>query len=98
MTTPLPEQPVGAEFGLEPMRPELHEQIVLPTTSRNIFPTDTTAYRDGTEFGGVAGIVQPPPHVPTAGERRMQMMMIDPADDGLQTDSVIAPEQQGDFR
>jgi hypothetical protein len=92
----LPETPIGPELGLEPQRPELYEQIVLPTTSES--PVSTDDYRTGSEFGGVGGLVQPSPHVPTAAERLSMIYMIDPADDGLQTDSVAAPELEGDFR
>lgn len=52
---------------------------------------------DGSEYGGVAGIVQPPPHTPTASERLSMIYAIDPDDDGTQADSVVAPEQIGDF-
>lgn len=30
----------------------------------------------GSEFGGVGGIIQPPPHEPTPAERRMQLMHV----------------------
>jgi hypothetical protein len=51
----------------------------------------------GTEYGGVGGIVQPPPHTPTASERLTMIYAIDPDDDGSQPTSVVAPEQVGDF-
>jgi hypothetical protein len=92
----LPEQPVGPDYGLEPLRPELHEQVIPANTSRNLVSEDD--YRKGTEFGGVGGLIQPPPHVPTARERLSMIYAIDPADDGLQPDSVVAPDLEGDFR
>ena len=96
MTEPLP-VPVGPEYGLEPMRPELHERIVIPPASIDIL-TPTEDYRTGSEFGGVIGQVQPPPHVPTADERRRQVMFIDPTDTGIEGDgSVAAPALEGDF-
>jgi hypothetical protein len=51
----------------------------------------------GSEYGGVGGIIQPPPHNPTASERLTMIYAIDPDDDGTQADSVVAPEQVGDF-
>jgi hypothetical protein len=51
----------------------------------------------GSEFGGVAGIVQPPPHNPTASERLSMIYAIDPMDDGTWPDSVLPPELEGDF-
>jgi hypothetical protein len=97
MTTPLPEQPVGKDIGLDPLRPELHIQIVPPTGSRDVL-TNPNDYRTGSEFGGVAGMVQPVPHVPTASERLRQVYAISPDDDGTRPDSVLPPELEGDFR
>lgn len=95
MTQPLP-PPVGPEFGLEPQRDELHERIVVPYTSRDIVSTED--YRSGTEFTGVGGLVAPPPHRPTAGERRSMIMAIDPTDPGDgSAGSVAPPELEGDF-
>lgn len=34
----------------------------------------------GTEYGGVSGLVQPPPHEPTASERLMMLKAIYPND------------------
>jgi hypothetical protein len=96
MTEPLPE-PVGAEFGLDPQRPELHERIVVPPASTDVL-TNPLDYTKGTEFLGVQGLVQPPPHIPTAAERRMQIMFIDPADPGTEDGSVAAPDLEGDFQ
>jgi hypothetical protein len=98
MSQPLDEQPVGPEFGLEPQRPELYISQKPPVTSENLFSDDQRAYLAGTEYGGVAGRVQPPPHVPTARERRMQIMFIDPTDPGTEVGSVQAPELEGDFQ
>lgn len=52
----------------------------------------------GTEFGGVEGLIQPPPHVPTGHERMRQIYLIDPTDAGNEPGSVLAPELEGDFR
>lgn len=52
---------------------------------------------DGSEYGGVGGLIQPPPHTPTASERLSMIYAIDPDDDGTQPNSVVAPEQVGDF-
>jgi hypothetical protein len=63
--------------------------------SRDLVSTEDP--NDGSEYGGVAGIVQPPPHVPSASERLSMIYAIDPDDDGTQPNSVVAPEQVGDF-
>lgn len=88
------EPPVGPEYGLEPRLD--HTPIVPPIGSRDIL-TPTTDYREGSEYGGVGGLVQPPPHVPTASERLRQVYAIDPMDDGTRPDSVAAPELEGEF-
>jgi len=67
--------------------PEIH--------SRSHISTDDPA--TGSEFGGVSGLVQPPPHNPSAGERLNMVYAIDPMDDGTRADSVVAPELDGDF-
>lgn len=54
-------------------------------------------YRDGSEFGGVGGLIQPPPHNPTGSERLSMIYNIDPMDNGTRPDSVVAPELDGDF-
>lgn len=51
----------------------------------------------GSEFGGVGGLIQPPPHNPSASERLSMIYAIDPLDDGTRADSVVAPELDGDF-
>jgi hypothetical protein len=63
--------------------------------SRDLVSTDDPA--KGSQFGGVGGIVQPPPHVPSASERLSMIYAIDPCDDGTREDSVVAPELEGDF-
>lgn len=97
MTTPEPlPPPAGVELGIEPQRPELHTPIVVPFTSTDLVSSED--YRNGTEFGGVDGLVQPPPHRPTAGERRSMIMAIDPTDAGIGGEgSLAAPELEGDF-
>lgn len=51
----------------------------------------------GTEFGGVGGWIQPPPHAPSGVERLRQIYLIDPTDPGTEPGSVVAPELEGDF-
>lgn len=63
--------------------------------SKNLVSTEDTSR--GSEFGGVGGLIQPPPHNPTASERLSMMYAIDPMDDGTREDSVVAPELIGDF-
>lgn len=87
-------EPVGPEYGLEPRI--IYDDTLPPIDSVDIL-TNPNDYRGGTEYGGVAGPVQPPPHTPTAGERRAQLMRIDPMDDGTRPDSVPVPELEGDF-
>lgn len=81
-------QPVGPEYGLEPRREVT--QPLPPIDSRDLVSTED--YRTGTEFGGVGGLIQPPPHVPTASERLSMIYAIDPMDDGSRPDSVLPPE------
>jgi hypothetical protein len=95
MTEQLPEAPVGDQFNLEPQRPELYVLHRPPVQSQSIVSDDD--YRTGSEFGGVAGQIQPPPHIPTAAERRRMVMFIDPTDPGTETGSVAAPELEGNF-
>ena len=52
---------------------------------------------NGSEFGGVGGLIQPPPHAPTSSERLSMIYAIDPMDDGTRPNSVLAPELEGDF-
>lgn len=93
MTEPL-EPSTGPDYGLEPISD--NTRIVPPIGSRDIL-TPTTTYREGSEYGGVPGLVQPPPHVPTASERLRQVYAISPEDDGTRPDSVAAPELEGEF-
>jgi hypothetical protein len=86
-------EPVGPQYGLEPTR---DTATVLPP----IFSEDLVSdedYREGTEFGGVGGLIQPPPHVPDASERLHMIYAIDPDDPGDRSDSVVAPELEGNF-
>jgi len=69
--------------------------MTQPINSRDLVSTEDPA--TGSEFGGVRGLIQPPPHVPTASERLRMIYAIDHNDDGTQTDSVLAPELTGDF-
>jgi hypothetical protein len=88
-------QPVGPEYGLEPRRPELYAEFLAPIDSRDLVSDED--YRVGSEFGGVGGLIQPPPHVPTASERLSMIYAIDPMDDGSRPDSVAPPELEGEF-
>lgn len=88
-------EPVGPEYGLEPLRPELYQKIPLPVNSRNLVSGEN--YRDGSEFGGVGGLIQPGPHVPTASERLSMIYALDPTDDGTQVGSILPPELDGNF-
>jgi hypothetical protein len=74
-TTP---EPVGTEFGIAPIRDRHLNKP--PFTSRDLVGTDD--YSTGTEFGGVAGLIQPSPHVPDAAERLHMVYAIDPTDPG----------------
>lgn len=92
-------EPVGPQYGLEPLTNVDPPPRVY--TSRNIL-TNPTPYNDSSagEFSGVAGLVQPAPHVPTAKERLMQVHQIDPDDSGTGDgqNSVPAPELEGEFQ
>lgn len=88
-------EPVGNQYGLDPRRPELFEPFVPSINSRDLVSEED--YRTGSEFGGVGGLIQPAPHVPTAGERLSMIYAIDPTDDGTRPDSVVAPELDGSF-
>ena len=66
-----------------------------PIYSRDLVSTENPD--DGSEFGGVQGLISPPPHVPTASQRLAMTYAIDPMDDGSRPDSVLPPEAQGDF-
>lgn len=89
MTQPL----AGAEYGIEPLLD--HTPVLPPIDSRDLVSKEN--YRDGSEFGGVSGLIQPTPHVPTSSERLMQIYAIDPMDDGTRSDSVATPELDGNF-
>lgn len=86
-------EPVGPEYGLEPTRTVV--EFRPPVTSRDLVSTED--YRSGTEFGGVNGLIQPSPHVPTASERLHMIYAIDPTDPGTEPGSVAPPELEGNF-
>jgi hypothetical protein len=71
----------------QPFPLEIHSKSLISTEDPDI----------GSEFGGVGGVVQPPPHNPTASERLSMVYAIDPMDDGTRPDSVLPPELEGDF-
>jgi hypothetical protein len=89
-------EPVGPQYGLTP---RLDRTPIVPQYDTVDRLSNDLAYDDlsATEFGGVAGLVQPAPHVPTASERLMQIHSIDPDDPGGRTDSVATPELEGNF-
>lgn len=88
-------EPVGPQYGLDPIRPGRIDPP--PFTSRELVSEED--YRTGSEFGGVGGLIQPPPHNPTASERLHMLYAIDPTDpgDGSRPGSVAPPELEGDF-
>lgn len=86
-------EPVGPQFGLEPRFD--HELVKPPPESETLVSEED--YRTGTEFGGVAGLIQPAPHVPTASERLHMIYAIDPSDPGTEDGSVVPPELEGNF-
>jgi hypothetical protein len=86
-------EPVGPEFGLEP---RLSHELIIPRPLSEDLISDED-YRTGSEFGGVPGIIQPPPHVPTASERLHMIYAIDPSDPGTEDGSVVPPELDGNF-
>lgn len=88
-------QPVGPDYGLEPRRPEIHTLVRPPVQSRSLLSEED--YRDGSEYGGVGGLIQPLPHQPTSSERLSMIYAIDPTDDGTEAGSVTPPELEGLF-
>lgn len=86
-------EPVGPQYGLEPRLD--HTPVVIPPDSRSLVSEED--YRDGSEFGGVGGLIQPAPHVPSSSERLSMIYAIDPTDDGTQVGSVLPPELDGNF-
>ncbi len=88
-------EPVGGQYGLEPRLEQPGDDDLPPIDSRDLISTED--YRTGSEFGGVPGMIQPEPHIPTASERLRMIYAIDPTDDGTRSDSVVPPELDGDF-
>jgi len=86
-------EPVGREYGLEPLV-NRNKAAPLPDSRSLVSEED---WRKGTEFGGVDGVIQPPPHVPTASERLSMIYAIDPTDTGVEAGSVAPPELEGNF-
>lgn len=84
---------MAGELGLTPR--QARDLIVPPLSSRDLVSTDDV--EQGTEFGGVSGLIQPAPHKPTARQRLAMIYAIDPMDDGSRPDSVAPPELTGDF-
>lgn len=93
-------EPVGPQYGLTPMQQQVDEVPTVYDSADFLTPSHRYNEAGASEFGGVEGMVQPPPHVPTAKERLMQVHHIDPADPGTGpagSNSVAAPELEGDF-
>lgn len=86
-------EPVGPQYGLEPRLD--HTLVRPPVTSRSLVSEQD--YKDGSEFGGVAGLIQPLPHTPNASERLSMIYAIDPTDSGAEEGSVPPPELDGNF-
>jgi hypothetical protein len=86
-------EPVGLQYGIEPIRTTAVPRPAV--TSRTLVSDES--YKDGSEFGGVGGLIQPAPHVPTASERLGMIYAIDPTDPGTEAGSVPAPELDGNF-
>jgi hypothetical protein len=88
-------EPVGPQYGLNPRFDHTEPEHVYQ--SRDL--TNPIPYDDptATEYGGVAGLIQPAPHVPTSGERLAQIYAIEPTDPGSGLGSVAAPELEGAF-
>ena len=86
-------EPVGPEYGLQP---RLDHTLRIPPPLSEVIVSQED-YRTGSEFGGVAGLIQPPPHVPTASERLHMIYAIDPSDPGTEAGSVVPPELEGNF-
>jgi len=86
-------EPVGPQYGLNPRLDHAESDKVYTSTDlmQNPYSYDSPI---ASEFGGVPGLVQPAPHVPTGTERMRQVYAIDPADPG---DGVAAPELEGSF-
>jgi hypothetical protein len=95
MTAPQGTPPVGPQYGLEPRLD--HTLKTPPAQSEDILSTYTYNDPIASEFGGVPGLISPPPHVPTASERLSMIYHIDPTDDGTLPESVPVPELDGAF-
>lgn len=66
---------------MPPIRRRRPDKLVrpLPTSHTHVSDKDPNT---GTEFSGVAGVIQPDPHVMNAHERRTEIFCIDPTDPG----------------
>jgi hypothetical protein len=63
------------------IRPRRDRTIIIPpvTSHTNVSKIDPNS---GTEFGGVAGMIQPDPHTLTPAETISEIYAIDPTDAG----------------
>lgn len=95
MGQPLPESIPAGDIDLPVLHPELYIENMPPIISRSLVSDEDPL--TGSEFGGVGGMIQPPPHVPSASERLHMIYAIDPTDDGSRPDSVLPPDLEGDF-
>lgn len=89
-------EPIGPQYGLTPLKDHTAPEPVYDSRDllRNDIPyNDPTA----TEYGGVAGLIQPSPHVPTSSERLHAIYAISPTDPGTGNGSVAPPELEGAF-
>jgi hypothetical protein len=89
-------EPVGPQYGLAPRLD--HSPPPEQYYSKDL--TNPLTYDDSsaTEFGGVDGLIQPAPHVPTTSERLQMTYAIDPNDPGTGgPGSVAPPEFEGAF-
>lgn len=89
-------EPIGPQYGLNPRLDHTPDKPPVTSVDKLANPI---SYDDPTasEFGGVAGLVQPSPHTPTASERLSAIYAIDPTDDGTEVGSVRAPDLEGNF-
>ena len=87
-------QPVGPAYGLKPRR-DYSTPPLPPIDSKDLVSDLDYDDPSAGEFSGVAGLIAPPPHVPSSNERLSMIYAIDPTDDGSRPDSVVPPELDG---
>lgn len=72
------------------IRPRPRRKIVVPPPESKSHISEFDP-NNGSEFGGVPGLIQPEPHSLTPSEKLMQIYAIDPTDDGSQPESIRPP-------